>query len=168
MQNQEENYYPLRQPEEIPIREREDAMAAYFMMFASLAAGLPLPIINIIAAIIYYYLNKDKGRFVQFHSLQSLLSQIPVSLINAVAVFWLASVIFSESLMSLNNNFLIYIIFVIIVNISYFGCSIYAAIKARSGRMVYFIFFGKFSYERIFRQNFSNQRNQVISNLPPR
>ncbi|MER3330225.1 MAG: DUF4870 domain-containing protein, partial [Candidatus Kapaibacterium sp.] len=82
------DYYPIQQPEDLPAREREDAMGGYFMMFASLAAGLPLPIINLIAAIIYYHVNKHKSRFVRFHSLQSLLSQLPVSLLNAGLVIW--------------------------------------------------------------------------------
>ena len=70
-------YYPLPQPEEIPEREKEDAMGAYLMMFAAVAIGLPLPIINLIASFIYYYINRKKSRFIHFHSLQSLLSQIP-------------------------------------------------------------------------------------------
>ncbi|MEX2597058.1 MAG: hypothetical protein WEC59_09050, partial [Salibacteraceae bacterium] len=66
-----EPYYPLPQPDEIPDHEREDAMGAYLMMFAAVASALPLPVINLIAAIIYYYVNRRKSRFVHFHSLQS-------------------------------------------------------------------------------------------------
>jgi len=40
-------YYPLQQPEDISEREKEDAMGSYLMMFAAVAIGLPLPIINI-------------------------------------------------------------------------------------------------------------------------
>ena len=46
-------FHPLQQPDEIPEREKEDAMGAYLMMFAAVAIGLPLPIINLIASIIY-------------------------------------------------------------------------------------------------------------------
>ncbi len=80
-------YYPLEQPEEIETRIREDAMGAYLMMFGALAAGLPLPIINLIAAVVYYYINKGKSRFVRFHALQSLYSQIPTTLMNAGLVY---------------------------------------------------------------------------------
>ena len=97
----EDSYYPLPQPDEIPVREREDAMGSYFMMFAALAAGFPLPIINLIAAIIYYYLNKSKSRFVHFHTLQSLISQIPTTLINAGAVFWTIRIIFYDAIILL-------------------------------------------------------------------
>ena len=53
-------YLPLPQPNELDEREKEDAMGAYFMMFAALASSLPLPIINLIAAVIYYYINRKK------------------------------------------------------------------------------------------------------------
>jgi len=81
-------YHPLPQPDEIEVRVREDAMGAYFMMFATAAIGLPLPVLNLVAAIIYYFINRDKGRFVRFHTLQSLYSQIPVSLLNSGLVAW--------------------------------------------------------------------------------
>ena len=42
----------------------------------------------LVAAVIYYYVNREKGRFVQFHTLQSLYSQIPVTLLNSGLVAW--------------------------------------------------------------------------------
>jgi len=53
-------------------------MGAYLMMFATLAVGLPLPLINLVAAFIYLYINRKTSRFVHFHALQSLYSQIPL------------------------------------------------------------------------------------------
>ncbi|MBT3421771.1 MAG: DUF4870 domain-containing protein, partial [Bacteroidetes bacterium] len=87
-------YHELPQPDQIADREKEDAMGAYFMMFASMAIGLPLPILNLVASIIYYYLNKAKGRFVRFHTLQSLLSQLPLTLLNAGGIFWLIRILY--------------------------------------------------------------------------
>src|SRR6267154_5926913 len=89
-------YYPLPQPEEIPEREKEDAMGAYLMMFAAVAIGLPLPINNLIASVIYYYINRKKSRFIHFHSLQALLSQIPTTLINWGVVIWGVTIFFRE------------------------------------------------------------------------
>ena len=63
-------YHPIPQPEEISTREKEDAMGSYLMMFAAIGAGLPLPMLNIIATFIDYFLHKSKGRFVRFHVLQ--------------------------------------------------------------------------------------------------
>ena len=91
-----QEYHPLPQPDEISTREKEDAMGAYLMMFASIGAGLPLPIINMIAAVIYYYINRSKSRFVKFHALQSLLSQFPTSIINAIAVIWFVQMLIRD------------------------------------------------------------------------
>ena len=102
-------YHELKQPDELTKREKEDAMGAYLMMFASIGAGLPLPIINLIAAVIYYFINKSNSRFVQFHALQSLLSQFPTSIINAVAVFWAAQIYLFDNL-EMNDTFKGYLI----------------------------------------------------------
>jgi len=66
----------LPQPDELSEREKDDAMGAYLMMFATWVVGLPLPVLNLIAAVIYFYVNKKSSRFVAFHALQSLLSQV--------------------------------------------------------------------------------------------
>lgn len=157
------DYYPIQQPDDMPAREREDAMGAYFMMFASLAAGLPLPIINLIAATIYYHINKHKSRFVRFHSLQSLLSQLPVSLLNAGLVVWAIS--FFKYDFNFDNTFLAYVIVVIIANLVYLGFSILAAIKARQGRMYYFLFFGRISYEIVYKVR--EEHETMFRNNPP-
>lgn len=57
-----EKYVKLPQPQDLSEREKEDAMGAYLMMFAALATSLPLPIINLIAAIVYYYINRKKRK----------------------------------------------------------------------------------------------------------
>ena len=161
---EEKGFHPLPQPDEIPEREKEDAMGAYFMMFASLAAGLPLPVINLIAAIIYYYLNRGKSRFVKFHSLQSLLSQLPLSVLNAGAVFWAARIIFWQ-IGEFNDAFAGYLVAIGIANVVYFVFSIVAAVRARKGRFYYFIFFGRYSYERVYR--ISDKDERKVENIPP-
>lgn len=161
---EEEQYYPLPQPEEVTIREKEDAMGAYLMMFASIGAGLPLPIINLIAAVIYYYINKSNSRFVRFHSTQSLLSQIPTSLLNAVAVFWTFRILFTGA-RDFNETYIGFIIMVFIANLLYFIFSIIATIRARKGRFFYFVFFGKISYEKVYR--ISEIKTEPVFNKPP-
>lgn len=156
-------YYPLPQPEEIPEREKEDAMGAYLMMFAAVAIGLPLPVINLIAAIVYFYLNKSKSRFVHFHSLQSLLSQIPTTLINWALVIWSLNIFFTDRIIS--DEFIAYAIVAGIANIFYFIFSLIAAFKARKGKMYYFLLFGKLSYNVVFKVK--GDEMNVIENKPP-
>jgi len=161
----EEKFNPIPQPEEIDIREKEDAMGAYLMMFAALGAGLPLPILNLVAAIIYYYINKGKSLFVRFHSLQSLLSQLPTSILNAVAVFWGARIIFLDY--AFTDVFKGYLWLVGIANLIYIIFSIIGAVKARKGEMYYFLFFGRLSYQSVFKKK-ETATEKVLVNQPPK
>jgi uncharacterized membrane protein len=160
-----EKYYPLPQPEEISIREKEDAMGAYLMMFAAMGAGLPLPIINLIAAIIYYYINKSNSRFVRFHSFQSLISQVPTTLMNAFCIFWGLRIVFSDTWF-LTNNFKGYVAMVIVANLIYLVAGIVGAVKARKGRFYYFIFFGKIAYQKVYAIREEKETVKVL-NTPP-
>lgn len=159
-----DEYHPVPQPDELSAREKDDAMGSYLMMFASIAIGLPLPIINLIAAIVYYFTNRSKGLFVHFHSLQSLISQLPTTVINAIAVFWAIRIYFFD--WELTDTFKGYLIMALIFNLAYFVFSIIGAVKARKGRMYYFLFFGRLSYEAVFKKN--NTETSKIQNLPPK
>ncbi|MCB0832347.1 MAG: DUF4870 domain-containing protein [Bacteroidetes bacterium] len=142
------DYYPLPQPDEVPVREREDAMGAYLMMFAAVGAGLPLPIISLIASIIYYFINRTKSKFVHFHALQSLLSQLPVSLMNAMAVFWAIRILFFDWVF--DEVYKAYLWMLLVVNLAYIIFSLVAAAKARKGQFYYFLFFGRICYQSVF------------------
>ncbi len=161
----EVTYHQLPQPDEISEREKEDAMGAYLMMFASIGAGLPLPIINMIAAIIYYYLNRSKSLFVKFHALQSLLSQFPTSIMNAAAVIWSFRILITE--MEFSDLWKGYLIMVVVANLIYFIFSIVAAVKARKGRFYYFLFFGKLTYDHVYRVRAEAEDMSTV-NQPPK
>ncbi len=163
--NTSTTYVPLPQPYELSEREKEDAMGAYFMMFASLAAGLPFPVLNLIAAIIYYYINKKESRFVQFHAFQSLISQIAPSLLNAIAIIWSVVNLLSASSFwtPLYSGFLVV---TILTNLIYFIISIIAATKARKGKMYYFISFGRLAYWHTFRKKEKSGSEKAV-NQPP-
>lgn len=158
-------YHPLPQPDEIPVREREDAMGAYFMMFATAALGLPLPVINMIAAIIYYFVNKSKGRFVQFHTLQSLYSQIPVTLLNIGLVVWVITNLVKEY--DFTEVFWGYLVMTATANLIYLVFSIIGAVKARKGMFYYFLFFGKLSYAQVYRVR-AGEGTKQHENKPPK
>jgi uncharacterized membrane protein len=157
-------HHPLPQPDEIPIREKEDAMGAYLMMFAAVAIGLPLPIINLIAAIIYYFVNRKKSRFVHFHSLQALLSQVPTTLINWGLVVWAIWIAVTD--LRLSEAFWSYAILAGVATLFYFVVSMIAAYKARQGKMYYFLFFGKIAYDVAYRVRPEVNSTEPI-NKPP-
>jgi uncharacterized membrane protein len=160
----EEQYHPIPQPDEIDKREREDAMGAYLMMFAALGAGLPLPILNLVAAVIYYFVNKGKSLFVRFHALQSLLSQLPTTLLNAGAVFWGLRIVLLDY--AFTDVFKGYLWMAAIANILYIIFSIIGAVKAKKGEMYYFLFFGRLSYQAVYKKRASDT-NRIV-NQPPK
>ena len=155
-----EFYYPLPQPHELSEREKEDAMGAYLMMFASLAASLPLPVINLIAAVVYYYVNRKKSRFIHFNCLQSLLSQLPTTLVNWILLYWALQIFFFENY-EVNDYFYAYLGFSVLANLIYFVYSIVAVVRARKGVFMYFILFGPYAYQQVYsKKNILNYENE--------
>ena len=158
-------HIPLPQPEEIPKREKEDAMGAYLMMFAAWGAGLPLPLLNLVAAIIYFFVNKKTSRFVSFHAYQSLLTQIPVSLLNAGAIAWALRTAITER--EFTDYFWAFLIFVGVWNLIYMVLSIVACTWARRGRFYYFWVFGRIAFARYFGPNAVSLEPTEERNRPP-
>ena len=159
----------LPQPDEITKKEKEDAMGAYLMMFASMAIGLPLPIINLLASFIYYLLNNKKSRFVAFHAHQSLVTQFFVSFLNAGLVSWAVVNIvkyFKYNKNFFNEYFVIVLLIVIIWNIIYIVYSIIACVKAYKGKFFYMLFFGRISFNKFYKKNFNIKEKKEL-NLPP-
>lgn len=176
----EEQYYPLEQPDEISPKHKDDAMGSYLMMFGSMAVGLPLPIINLLASIIYYYGYKNKSRFVKFHCLQSLYSQLPTSLLNAVFMIWTFRILFwgrignddyDTGFADIGDFYWGFLITLIILNLVYFTFSLIAAFKARKGKMYYMFFFGKLAYHQSYKlrptDNVNDGTEPIVENKPP-
>jgi len=156
----------LPQPGEISQREKDDAMAAYLMMFASWAVGLPLPLVNLIASVVYYGVSRKASRFVGFHSLQSLLSQVPVSLLNAGVVGWLIGILATG--FHFPPAFFAFLIFTVLVNIAYITISIVALVNANKGRFYYMPWFGRVAFDRFYGPHADRKAEGAgYRNLPP-
>ncbi len=156
----------LPQPDEIPAGERDDAMAAYLMMFASLAIGLPLPLVNLIASLVYWLVNRKTSRFVAFHSLQSLLSHLPVTIVNAGLVAWTVAAIVGP--VRFGPAFFWFLAFTVLLNVAYIVISIVALVHAHKGRFFYIPLFGRVSFYRLFRPRAEARRREVTwENRPP-
>jgi uncharacterized membrane protein len=159
-------FHPVPQPEDLSAKEKDDAMGGYLMMFAAWGAGLPLPMLGVLASIIYYYVNRGKGRFVQFHAHQSMMSQVVIGLMNASLVFWFVYWWWSESEGPVSHEFVAYALLVGLANLLYVVASILAAMGAYRGRMVYFWFFGRLAYAKVFAE--TPEKNQATPvNRPP-
>ncbi|QQS49947.1 MAG: DUF4870 domain-containing protein [Bacteroidota bacterium] len=120
--------------------EAEKASNAYLMSLVAIIAGLPLPIINLIATLIFFLNNLKSSGFVKWHCKQALFSQLGVFLMNSTAIVWGLSIVFKDN--PLTNNYIAYVITVIIFNILELTGTIVAAIYTRKGQHVEWWFFG--------------------------
>ena len=69
-------------------QDRDLASWAYFVSFASLGLGLPIPFLSLAAGIVFHLVNFRKSPFIAFHSWQALLVGLPASLVVGVWSFW--------------------------------------------------------------------------------
>lgn len=148
-----EKYHPLPQPDEIPQKERDDAMGGYLMVFAAWAIGLPLPVINLIAGLVYYFVNKNKTRFIRFHTFQAVISQVPTTLMNMISASLFISYLLSGTVEDIwySNAWWAWVITVVVANLTYLVMSIYAATKAYNGRIYYIRLFGRLAYHHVYK-----------------
>lgn len=120
--------------------EKERASNSYLMSLIAIIAGLPLPIINLIATLIFYVGNRKSTYFVRWHCTQALVSQLSMFFINSVAFWWTIAIVFTDE--SLSANYIAYIITAFIFNFTEFIATIYTAIQTRKGIHVEWWFYG--------------------------
>lgn len=147
------NRFSLPQPEDISEKDRENGFGSYIMMFAG--TYFPVPFVEIISSLIYYLYFRNKSRYASFHAYQSLLGQIPVTLINggffAYAIILLIRLIRDDFLDSaLRNRFFIFLALVVLINIIYIIISLYIALKAKKGIICYMPVAGRMAYEKYY------------------
>tara|TARA_B110001454_G_C12684241_1_gene419486 strand:+ start:1076 stop:1513 length:438 start_codon:yes stop_codon:yes gene_type:complete len=120
--------------------EAETASSSYLMSLIAIIVGLPLPIVNLIATLIFYLGNRKSTYFVRWHCMQALLSQLSMLFINSYAFWWTVSLIFKEE--TITSNYIAYIIVAIVFNLIEFITTIYTAIQTRKGIHVEWWFYG--------------------------
>lgn len=120
--------------------ELEKASNSYLMSLIALIAGLPLPIINLMATFFFYIANIKGTYFVRWHCTQALLSQLSLLFINSFGFWWTISIIFGPE--TITNKYIAYIITILIFNIIEFIVTIITATKVRKGIHVYWWFYG--------------------------
>ncbi|MEX2232773.1 MAG: DUF4870 domain-containing protein [Cyclobacteriaceae bacterium] len=120
--------------------EAEKASNSYLMSVVAVIAGLPLPIINLVATGIFFLGNRKGTYFVRWHCTQALLSQLTVLVMNSAGFYWTLSIIFGDK--SYNNDYIAYMITIVLFNLVEFVATVYAAIETRKGRHVELWFFG--------------------------
>ena len=120
--------------------EAEKASNSYLMSLIAVIAGLPLPIINLIATLIFYMGNRKGSYFVRWHCTQALVSQASFLVVNRYGFWWTVSLILGDSEMT--NSYIAYMITAVLFNMVEFIATIYTAIETRKGRHVEWWFYG--------------------------
>lgn len=132
--------------------EYEQASNSYMMAVVSVIAGLPLPVINLIATAGYYLAQRKSSYLVRWHCIQAALGQILLIPFNSVALAWTTSILWRSLWFPQNGDFTgailatrfgetftfywLYITFVILLNITEFIVVIATASKVRKGHNV--------------------------------
>ena len=120
--------------------EAEKASNSYLMSLVAAIAGLPLPIINLIATFIFYMGNRKGTYFVRWHCTQALLSQFSLLFMNSFGFWWTISIVVTDD--PITNNYIAYLFTVLIFNIAEFAATIYSAIQTRKGEHIRWWLYG--------------------------
>jgi uncharacterized Tic20 family protein len=123
--------------------EAERASNSYLMSLIAIIAGLPLPIINLLATFIFFMASRKGTYFVRWHCTQALLSQFSLLFINSIGFWWTISIIFSDE--SLSSNYIAYMFTAFLFNLTDFIATIYTAIQTRKGKHVQWWLYGNFT-----------------------
>lgn len=120
--------------------EAETASSSYLMSLIAIIVGAPLPILNLLATIIFYLSNRKSTYFVRWHCTQALLSQLSMLIINSVGFWWTISIFFTSE--TITNKYIAYMISAVIFNIAEFFVTLYTLIQTRKGLHVEWWFYG--------------------------
>ncbi len=120
--------------------EAERASNSYLMSLIAIIAGLPLPIVNLLATFIFYMGNRKGTYFVRWHCTQALVSQFSLLLTNSFGFWWTIHIILGDD--KISTNYIAYIMTIFIFNVIEFIGTIYTAIIVRKGRHIEWWFYG--------------------------
>ncbi|MBP7496644.1 MAG: hypothetical protein KA792_03155 [Bacteroidales bacterium] len=119
--------------------EAEKASNSYLMSLFAIIGGI-LPLVNFIATLFFYFANRKSTYFVRWHCIQALVSQSFIFVINTVWFVWTMFIIFSD--FTITNNYIAYIITIILFNVAEFYATVYSAVRIRNGIHIEWWFFG--------------------------
>jgi len=121
--------------------ETERASNSYIMSLIGIVVGLPLPIVNLICTLVFYFSNKKSSFFVKWHCTQALISQFVLLIVNNFAFWWTISIVFGSN--EFSNKYFAYLITLLIFNLCEFSMTIYTAIQTRKGIQIEWWIYGR-------------------------
>lgn len=114
--------------------ESKKASYSYIMSLIAVAGGMPFPLLNFLATLIFYLGKRKSTYFVRWHCTQALISQFTLFLLNSFGFYWTLSIMLGTS--TLTNSFIAYLIIVIFANLTEFVATIITSIQANKGNHV--------------------------------
>lgn len=124
--------------------EMESAANSYLMSLLAAMAGLPFPIINLVATVIFYLANRRNTYFVRWHCTQALVSQLPLFCTNSVLFWWTVRVVVGWT--PLSSLYFAYLFTVVLFNIIDYVATIHTMIAVRRGRQVEWYVYGPLTH----------------------
>ncbi|HQY19432.1 MAG TPA: DUF4870 domain-containing protein [Ignavibacteria bacterium] len=138
----------------------EDRTMALLSHLSLILGGILLPLI-------IWATQKDKSKFVRFHSLQSIFFHLSIAAVIIFFVIFFAVIFFASGLGMSNLNssgnselpafFIILIIafyaFIILLVLGAIAYSIYLALKAYKGERIKVFFIGNIIYKKVYGQS---------------
>jgi len=126
--------------------ESEVASNGYLLSFIVLFIGLHLPIVNLIASVIFFAANRKRSFFIRWHTMQVMFSQLILVPFNSIGFWWTIHILFSGSIFfsetPISSSYIAYMITLVIFNLIEFIAALYAAVKVRKGIHVEWFLFG--------------------------
>jgi uncharacterized Tic20 family protein len=147
---------PLHQT---PEPSNEEKLLALFSHLSIFIGGIVLPII-------FWAINRDKSRFVSYHSLQAVFFHIAfivltIALVIIMVVIGIGLGIISAGTFAAGKNGSIFIFIAVFAFYALFflalflfiGYGIYVGIKSYKGELTGYPVIGKLVYEKVYREN---------------
>lgn len=120
--------------EQLKKEERELAVNGYLMSLAVFISCMPIPIINLIANIIYFFSHRKQTYGVRWHAYNAMLSQLPLFFINSGTWCLVWRVLWGE--MEVSNGLIAYWVIAAILNIGEIVSSVICCVRVSQGKSV--------------------------------
>ena len=114
--------------------EKEIITNSYLMSLAVFVTTMPIPVINLIANLYFYFSHRKSSYVIRWHALNSLFSQIPLFFINSFTWYVVWQILWGE--MEINNWTIAYLVIACVLNVLELISSIICCIKVQKNKEI--------------------------------
>lgn len=114
------------------------------MSMIAIMVGMPLPVINLLATLLFYLGNRRASLFVRWHCMQALLSQLTIFAMNSIAFTWTMRILFGNLVPT--DQYFAYLFTIALFNIIEMVTTVIAASRVRNGKHVSWWFWGPLTH----------------------